>query len=618
MAGDVVISEQRIPQDGEYLYTTDFETDVLTHSVYCQVNAPVYSTQYADTLKHLQSTAAWTHQLSNRLNLSNDGIERRQIRQALQGIHQLRRLCLTFQDLLCTRDAIAPRESFAPIPRRLQAKPSVYDQLHRNPSQGQDISQQNYYQILSCLDDTAQAPPPDNKKTRTMTQAPTTFHKNTLDDLIREFTEKDLPMENARPDGPEVGKSFRIRFSIRMGNFTETATIRDKLEAALSLLKANDPSLCILPYRKEDITKLPQLFNSSDIPADLSHLHKYFRFRMNPSVPSTTLVGQIHLTSALSAEMLLEKLCQLKGKFELAKLQCQLEETVMIGFLLRSSDLINRKDLTAGILQHPLWNPEAGFEFVISRQPLRAGADSTMCLAVEATATKAKEASEFFEKLYDGENKALPHGLELFYVPVFQGSLSDEDRAAFVQVQKAFTSSEKAITIAGFQDLEDVVQLADGATVVTIRHLLLSIPVASNGSTKFFQGIDRQPMAKTDFLIVRISGDLKEQEVSSTMEHLEHNIRRLVHPSNYSRVFKVPEEGLRYGGFFAQFGRRRRPTSVPSPERREHIQRIRAKMAPFINTSSAPPPAWVRPLVTSPPSRTPTSQPATRRMTPDC
>ena len=71
----------------------------------------------------------------------------------------------------------------------------------------------------------------------------------------------------------------------------------------------------------------------------------------------------------------------------------------MIGFLLQSSELINWKDLTGCILEHPLLDPEAGFKFVISRQLLRAGADSTMCLAVEA-------------KLYDGDNKALPHGLE--------------------------------------------------------------------------------------------------------------------------------------------------------------------------------------------------------------
>ena len=86
------------------------------------------------------------------------------------------------------------------------------------------------------------------------------------------------------------------------------------------------------------------------------------------------------MASAFSAESLMDKIktCQLKGKFDLTKLQCQREETVMISFLLRSSDLINGKDLTAGIMQHPSWNSEAGFEFVISRQLLHAETDSTM------------------------------------------------------------------------------------------------------------------------------------------------------------------------------------------------------------------------------------------------
>ena len=67
---------------------------------------------------------------------------------------------------------------------------------------------------------------------------------------------------------------------------------------------------------------------------------------------STFLTSQLHATSKYNAEELLEKLkpCQYMGQFKLIKLQCQMEETVMIGFLLQRSDLINRKDLTVGHL----------------------------------------------------------------------------------------------------------------------------------------------------------------------------------------------------------------------------------------------------------------------------
>ena len=61
---------------------------------------------------------------------------------------------------------------------------------------------------------------------------------------------------------------------------------------------------------------------------------------MNPLTPSSFFNGQTYVTSPLSAESLLDNLktCRLKGHFELIKLQCQLKETAIIGFLLHSSD----------------------------------------------------------------------------------------------------------------------------------------------------------------------------------------------------------------------------------------------------------------------------------------
>jgi len=210
---------------------------------------------------------------------------------------------------------------------------------------------------------------------------------------------------------------------------------------------------------------------------------------MNPATPSTFLMGQIHVASVFLAKALLENFqpCQYKGKCEPAKLQYQLEEMVLIGFRLQSSDLINQKDLTAGILQHPLRNPVVRFEFVMN---LHTGSDSTTCLAIEATATKANGESAFFEALYEalrGDEHGFAHGLELFCIPMFQGSLLEECRPTFVKAQKAFHSLEHTLTIAGIQDLEDPVKLADGTTVVAICHLLLGPSVASNAAIKFFQ-----------------------------------------------------------------------------------------------------------------------------------
>ena len=82
-----------------------------------------------------------------------------------------------------------------------------------------------------------------------METAPTTFSKTSLDDIIMEFTSKDLPQENMRTEGSEHTKTFKIRYAVRMGNFADQATARDKLEAALRLFKQQDSSMCILPFR---------------------------------------------------------------------------------------------------------------------------------------------------------------------------------------------------------------------------------------------------------------------------------------------------------------------------------------------------------------------------------
>ena len=172
-----------------------------------------------DILEHLRTAAEWKKQLHYKLASSPDALVRHQISKAINGITHLQHLCFSVQALLTTKDILHNGASFHPIPRWLQATPSVITQLCQQLDH-QDIPiSSNYFHVLSSEDDCVEIPQAPRNVNKTMAQVPTTFHKDALDALIKEFTEKDLPAEQTRSPSPEVVKSFRIRLSIRMGQF---------------------------------------------------------------------------------------------------------------------------------------------------------------------------------------------------------------------------------------------------------------------------------------------------------------------------------------------------------------------------------------------------------------
>lgn len=192
---------------------------------------------------------------------------------ALRSVRHLQSLVINFRDLLLSRatldktptatnrtstsspaseygfpDGTTFSPSFRPIPRRLRARPSVDCQLRRRSQVQASQDSQNFYSCLTPEDPNEVPEGQCLKESFKMATAPTTFHKHSLDDLIKEFTTKDLPKEHFQQPEADVGRSFRIRLALRMGNFHDHASPCDKIEAAFRLLKSQDESLCILPF----------------------------------------------------------------------------------------------------------------------------------------------------------------------------------------------------------------------------------------------------------------------------------------------------------------------------------------------------------------------------------
>ena len=191
----------------------------------------IYGAKYADVQNHLLSVKCWTQQLTSKLRTpSIDDEDRHRIYQALSILHRLQQQCLAFQDLLVaceqthsrpehfhSRDRLYPNESgpesdglflqgtsdkFKPIPDYLQARPSVFTPSCRQFSSMESSLRKNYCHSLYAGPTDTSIEAPTRRMIFKMQHAPALIQETSLDKLIKEFTDTDLPEERSKTSGP--------------------------------------------------------------------------------------------------------------------------------------------------------------------------------------------------------------------------------------------------------------------------------------------------------------------------------------------------------------------------------------------------------------------------------
>ena len=355
MADLVTPSNQRTEGSIAVSLATDISNDmVLTTSSSRLMDAPVYGNRYEEINNHLSSATQWTRQLTEQLCTSHSASETKHLLQALSIVRHLRLQCLNLYQLVAARDSwnmdesipspsdrsppaldlqddhIADPSLFRSVPRRLQATPSFLTQLCRPVTTHLQPRFQNYYSALVEQHVEGSIVLPATRHIVKMETAPVTLQKTSLDDLIKEFTEKDPPSpERSRMTGTDTAQSFKIRFVQRMGHFGTSDTSRDKLATALRILRDQDHPIWNLPFSTEGTSTLSPFYPASVRHTTTVYLPKYFRFKRNPSNARAFLHGN-YVTSVVSDVSLVNNLqsCQHKGRV-----------------------------FTAGILQHPTWPP---------------------------------------------------------------------------------------------------------------------------------------------------------------------------------------------------------------------------------------------------------------------
>lgn len=505
-----------------------------------------------------------------------------------EGVRQCIWKRLQLDALLPPKTATLSEESqhFEPIPARLVAKPSVAQQLSALSSRSHPL-EPNYYFLLQdkmTNQTDIQVEPPSQDPAPTQGQlpkktpsfAPDLISHKDLDAVIAHFKATDNePVDDTVLIGTEV--RYKARLALIVRGLSPSAEFWERIDKFFHAGKLADNSLVIKPYLADDVGKLKDIQQSIQLQTT-TPLLKYFRPTGNNQ--KWLLTGNIHIESQYPPDAFIARLqtwCT-QGQHTIRKLNCQTEETSMLGFLLKSSVTLNRTDLTVAIKQHPLWKELGEFEFGLAHRDFHSAGESVPTLCVEVPRSKAVVANEFFSRLYDGENDRLPLGVKLLFLSLHNCAATEEDRKALVQAQARFLDDERTMTVSGLKPLSTVVRLSDPkSTEITIRGLIMALQDKRN--QPLFHGVDRQAVT-TPFFLFKYHHEVSD-EVARRVLSLEDELRKLVKLEDHGKLFTDTAAGLTFGGSFRKYKDRRvmpTPTHRPSEASRRQVENIRTAL----------------------------------------
>mmetsp|Transcript_6102 Transcript_6102/g.8908 ORF Transcript_6102/g.8908 Transcript_6102/m.8908 type:complete len:167 (-) Transcript_6102:1236-1736(-) len=143
-----------------------------------------------------------------------------------------------------------------------------------------------------------------------------------------------------------------------------------------------------------------------------------------------------------------------KNYYQMSLSDCQTAELVTIGVLLHSSFTLNRNELNSSVKGIISTLPESKrFDVSIRKDNWFCSAGAIDMLFVAVDRPNTHSGIDFFNTMYDGNNKKVPNGHKLWFIPTYQIEITDETREKIGQEQRSWRGDEMACYVQGFKDL---------------------------------------------------------------------------------------------------------------------------------------------------------------------
>lgn len=353
-------------------------------------------------------------------------------------------------------------------------------------------------------------------------------------------------------------------------------------------LKKVDPHAAIRPVYANDANRLPSISSPTQVQnpelLDISKYHKSWTPNQRYG-----LSGQLLIESSYDFNELSNLLYPWLNTayYQLALSECQTSELVTIGVFIRASYTICRNDLavsTKSIIAS--LDKESQFDFSFRADNWFFSGGKVNVIFVAVARDRLKQGMDYFCNMYNGENKKVPNGIMLLFVPLYQIQLTPEMRDRIGQEQRSWQDSEIACFVQGFKDLSTVLTLKDGSKC-TLRSLLLRFPNHhSSIRPALFHGVDRRPES-VDWITLKYHRD--DNEIfKRKAPGIAYELAQMVADDEVQKIFINPEVGLNFGGewrhsFSANTKSGRRANPTPSdPALLTHFHSVLGKLQPVI------------------------------------
>mmetsp|Transcript_16712 Transcript_16712/g.23826 ORF Transcript_16712/g.23826 Transcript_16712/m.23826 type:complete len:563 (-) Transcript_16712:152-1840(-) len=397
------------------------------------------------------------------------------------------------------------------------------------------------------------------------------------------MTQDDSLTQN--PDG--TTNLYRYHVSIRRLHRQRSAdTLPEAFKKFVITLKHVDKFSAVRPFYVNEANKFPPINSGTQVQRpELLSISRYHQ-SWTPN-QRWALSGNMVLESSLPFQGLHNKLSDWlsNNNYTMSLSECQTSELVTVGILTKFSFTLNKNDLTTN-LQNIISDlpEEESFMFTLRLDKwfCRAGENGGVdMLFVAVERNKINQGIAFFCRMYDGVNKKVPDGHNLWFVPTYQIEITDAVRERIGQEQRSWRGEEVACFVTGFHDLSTRVRLRDGSTS-TIRNLLYRF--STNDPTcprkTLIHGIDRCPIHEGWIYV-------KYNRADATIfcrqaKHLASEINKMLEDGEERKVFTNVDVGIQFGGeitktYSAHSKKSKQPTPV-NPRILQHYNSMVGKL----------------------------------------
>ena len=489
--------------------------------------------------------------------------------------------------------------------------PSVLQQMCLAPPEPKPSFASNYYHILPHFTDfdtdlsdpivTMSQQNPNQVSASTQSSnsnqqfAVDMIDLETLETLIQEQQQRDSSMisdqdivDSISQTQNAVSASIHV-FRVEMKRIFKTPEkTGETFKRFFIALKKVDPHAALRPVYSNDANRVPPISSPTQVQnpelIDTTKYHKSWTPNQRYG-----LSGQLLIETSFDFNTLSHHLYPWLNTayYQMTLSECQTSELVTIGVFIRASYTLCRMDLTTSTKAIiASLDKELQFDFSFRADTWFFSGGKANVIFVAVARDRLKQGMDYFCNMYDGENKKVPDGHKLVFVPLYQIQLTPEMRERIGQEQRAWQDNEVACFVSGFRDLSTVLNLKDGSRC-SLRSLILRLPNHPSSSRRaMFHGVDRRPESK-EWIAVKYHRD-DEAIFKQKAPSIAYDLAQLVIETDIPKIFVNPETGLDFGGEWrrnlsanTRTGRRVNPTPA-DPALLTHFQNVLAKLQPAV------------------------------------